>query len=260
MLTAILINAIMAMAQETIEPKASMDDAALKARILNLIGDSDFDPEYIPKFAERNGVSSEQMTTVVEDIVREGIVFRNTTGIHTNSQRRMEYVASPHYRLGNPMCLLRFFHGTNTVAILQESILGGKEYASSGAIMVYVEIAGAESLPFFREIISTGRLDEYERRIVYGCLDFNLGGWRTNREEAPQRAVEKGSGDAGKYRAFLKDMAQTEPNVDNIRQLDKILCARFEDYKDSPARTNALERIRQLDPTDGQPRIISIPK
>ena len=195
-LTVLSAFALAVMAQEQ-----QMDDERLKGLILRQLcsGRVPYMEAGAPirplptaeSIAKAHNISNERMTKVLEEIVRENLpAIKNGTGRTLNVFPLIQN--------------MQIFHGTNTVALLKECMATPLDPIHDSifrdAVETYVVIAGAESIPFFREAIENKRLDEKRRSFVYVHLEI-----------ATDKLKEKNkTDDVEKINAFIKEMRQAE--------------------------------------------------
>jgi len=175
------------------------------------------------------------MTEALERIVRDGL-----TDLEEKKKKEAgeanAYKGLRSTRLMGAISALRDFHGTNTVALLQECILTDDGNTGVGGMYSYVDIAGTNAIPFIRDAIGQGRVNERSRQLFYSNVQMQL-----------DRAKREAKGDdIEKYSTIALALAQVEPRPDNVRTLDGMLSANVEGYADSPDRANILARINQL--------------
>jgi len=150
-------------------------------------------------------ISSNRMARVLEEMVHETLSIVKKMPVPTEIDRDNFNKIFTSYNTAalNVFPLieaLQSFHGTNTVALLKESVTVNHNIISRKAVEAYIVIEGAETLPFFREVIKDERLDPTQRnRIIQ-----HLQGAISKLEEKKQTA------DVEKIATFLKEMKQTK--------------------------------------------------
>ena len=188
------------------------------------------------------GIPPEQMAKTLENIVQEGVaeLKKAEHGLSWSVMRVKIY---------KPMEMLQTFHGTNTVSLLKKCILSNDVGVSYSAARTYISIAGADSIPFFRDAIVKGELNGAQR----GGLCTLIGGHyiiNTDIGYVPYIKKLKENNqfsDLVKFYDFMKEMTQTERDLGVAQHLDHILCDNVDGYKQSVQRQKALERILLLE-------------
>ena len=185
------------------EQKRQVDDAHLKVTITYELCSGHHPPiemdengEEIPyefptaaDIAKMFNVSSNRMARVLEEMVRENLIaFEANPDVYTA------------LKVFPLITELQTFHSTNSIALLQKSVMVNHDIISENAIETYAIIAGTKSIPFFRETIKKERLDS----ALHNRITQHLQKAVVKLEEKKQTA------DAEKITAFLKEMKQAE--------------------------------------------------
>ena|GEM_PF-1693193 len=223
------------------EPELKLADEELKQRLFGYTGYSDFPDNTIHTLINRNGIPTEQLTRVIEGVVREGIDSaakgRSVFWEWENENDRMAYNAAIS-RLEKAMYLLPLFQNANTVPLLRECVLCKDEGVSLQAALFIVDFLGVEAFPFLLECFEKGRLTHQTRWLFYANLDGTFG-----------RFKEKhGDDNAEGFYALVKGLAQLEQNDDDLhaQRIDKFLCSNFGDYETSGHRKEIRDRFARL--------------
>jgi len=175
-------------------------------------------PDAAMRFARDNNIPSEQMTRVLEGMVRDGLAVEEK-----RARGEEPYIYFSDGSLIGSIHHLKDFHGTNTVALLKECITNSHHNVSLYGMLAYVRIEGTNAIPFLREVIGQERVQSSSRRFFY----LNV--------------------DAAAFRDFMVEMAQTESDPVILKEMDARLLHSSADYPDSPDRTAILARLRQLE-------------
>jgi len=194
MLTAVIITAT---AQEQLPP---IDDATIRGYIRDYsCGHLD---EGIPPIINRTedlllryDISKERMARILEEMIQEELLI-----IEAKPFDYDEIIYDSVY-LSNYINDLEIFHNANTLALLKECAMSKEEGVRYRAVNVYVLIAGAESIPLVREVLTDGRI-----KSRYSFIKEFL-------PETVARLKDEGkTADAEKFMAFLKELEQQEPS------------------------------------------------
>ena len=225
----------------------SLDEATLKRELLYWCGGLsplrpyDDAPEYlksdrIKKSIGRYKVPQERMTEILEELIHTG------TSILENEKAndRIRYLAN--MQVEGAIIMLEEYPGPNSLALLKQYALSKneplrhQEPLRHSALLSYITLADAESVPVIRESIEAmGMPNTIVRYRIYRKLS-----------EAVERLKEGNQGVAlEKINAFLLDMLP-EANWYLFGKLDSILCKSLDDYAYSFQREWSLRLYPRL--------------
>ena len=223
-LAILTIVAVVATAQEQ-----QLDDNALKGVILRelcswhmpeIVRDENNNiiPYHFPTaqdIVNEYNIPVERMTSILEEMIKENLaIFEKTPKPNPNvydPKARDTYLTAA----GNVSPLieaLSTFHNANTIALLHKCILVENADIFIEAMKIYIIIAGADSLPFLREVFTTKIINPKD--ITYF-------------EDSMQVAVEKlreenKVADAEQITIFLNEMKQAEqPKEKQVEQKEE---------------------------------------
>ena len=209
----LIVSTIVSTAMFAQEQPVIMDDTLLKQivftmlrpRFINLYHDVDPDGNPLSRptaesLAKENNISHEQMTRVLETIVRENLsAINNGKGSANN--------VFPFIKA------MQMFHGSNTVALLKECMATPVEPKHDRifqtAVETYLVIEGAESISILREIITERNIKRKSQQIIIIANEDELKTFKNELgikepQEQPKSANDK----------TLEDEAEVEPPPD----------------------------------------------
>ena len=170
--------------------------------------DSGWKPLTAQDIVDRGGIYPEQMARVLEEVIREYLpLAEQFKGIsfephQTAEQRERDYKLSE--ALGD-VCFAIFsladFHTVDSPVLLKECILSQNRNIRKNAIFSYAMIAGAEAIPYFRELIKDGH---FSGRWVYFVFYLRL------EEIALKFNNTNKAADFEKFITFLKELEDSE--------------------------------------------------
>jgi len=180
----------------------------------------------VEQIAKRNNIPHEQMTRVLEEMVRERLLaINNGKGSH----REVSLLVRA----------MQTFHGPNTIALLRECMATPREPMNDNifydAVQTYLVIEGAEAIPFLREAIAKRGSQPIHEEILK--FHKNVTGLHfTSAAQPPQGEIQKAvirhiqenkTADADKLMVFLKELGIPEPQeppkpTNDVTQKDEV--------------------------------------
>lgn len=185
-------------------------------------------PPTIQDVANWHKVPPEQMASVLEEIIRERLPILEKREDNNMTRRTATQART---------CIsaLEVFHSANTLALLKECVLSSDGSIRDNAVISYVTIARATSIPFIQRAFAEGRVNN--SWLVYTRVE----------DVIAELKKENKTADVERFSVFLKDRLQTEANFFCVKKLDEILCANVDGYTDNPQRQTTLKRIKVLE-------------
>ena len=184
--------------------------------------------EYAWGFTNKHEVSSEQMSKVLEEFIRENLHVLEKTSNRISPQRRDDALKYLWRSIG----MLRVFHNSNTLELLKECMQSKEEKVREQAMITCLRIDVMASIPIIRDAVEKGRLNEDNRLIVSGNLALAF----RNKLKVQSHLKEH-------FFATLADAMQTEKDFICARWLDGFLCETLNDYVNSIQRMQAAEKF-----------------
>jgi len=171
--------------------------------------------EYIFPTAESIATSlkipPERMTRMLEEMLRDNLTIFEKTPVPTPGDRNAEDKYNQAVLDVVPLVEgMQTFYGESTTNLLKKCVISSDEWISRNAVETYVVIAGAESFPFFREVIEKERLTPALRDRLYQNLE----------RVAVKLNDEKKTDEAVQITTFIQKMkqAQLEPKNNNEKE------------------------------------------
>jgi len=232
---AVCLAALLGIANVTIAQEPP-DDETLKRAIGIILVEASWDdlptdPEYrfttIQDIADKHKASPEQMTRVLEELVREELsTLEKAQGVE--KQVCEGFISTLVQQFSH-------FHGPDTPALVKECAL---IFGDRSTVEDYITLSGGggDSVFLLRDFIARGDTKDFDRYPLYERLGNFI----------PQLTGKGQTADVDKILAFMKEMIQTEQGLGSARELDKILCAHLEGYADDPQRQPVLKRIEVM--------------
>ena len=217
--------AIVAMAQE----QQPIDDATLKMFILQELCsghhppfETDENGMPIPVglptaegIAKGHNIPRERMARILEEMLRD-----NLPALERGVLDAIEV---------SPLIWeLQTFHNANTLALLEECAMSSDKNVRDNAIVSYISIAKAESIPFLRKAFAEGRV--HHSWGIYNHLEGITQDLKSNGK----------TDDAEKFYAFLKEMTQAEQNPFSVKKIEDILHANADASQNNARQANTI--------------------